>query len=388
MIDKAFGTIAAVACGLGLLVAWSQNPLVWLGFSGFIFALLASWAVCRLLLPARHFRPNMAIAELIPLACLAAVPLWGTVQLQMGWTAYRLATQLDVLRWSVFASVMFLVQRLSCNRHIDRHFRVAFANYAFAVTGLSLLDYLTGTRLFGLTTGTPAGPFLNVDHFATFVLLAFPVVTCEIARSRENQALNVVAAATLVAGVVGTQSRAGLALLVLEMLVVPILIRRMNSEGRDEQISLRPFGALAALATVFAAGVGVETASLRFRHISADLPVRLQLWKASVEMFQLHPWTGSGLGTWIYVYPAHALFDQGVFANAAHSDWLQWACDGGLVVTLCMLVLFFRSLVMAWNKPWALGLAVVLLHSAGDFPLQGKFLPCIFWVVYGIASIR
>ncbi len=385
MIDKLFGTLAAIACGLGLLMAWSQSPLVWLGFSGFVFALLGAWAVCRLVLSVRHFRPNIGFGAWLPLSCLAAVPIWGAFQLRMGWTAYRLATEVDVLRWSVFASVLFLVLRINPLAGSEYRFRSIFANYAFAVTGLSLLDYLTGNQLFGMTTGNSAGPFLNVDHFATFILLAFPVVVCEIARSPQNQALHVVSAATLVAGVVGSRSRAGMTLLVLELMVLPLLIRRTGSERRDEAVSLKPFGALAVLAMIFAIGVGIETASSRFQHISADLPVRMQLWKASLDLFQLHPWVGSGLGTWIYVYPAHALFDQGVFANAAHSDWLQWTCDGGIVVTVCMLLLFFRSLIIAWKSPWALGLVVVFLHCAGDFPMQGKFLPCMFWVVYAVA---
>ena len=51
-------------------------------------------------------------------------------------------------------------------------------------------------------------------------------------------------------------------------------------------------------------------------------------------MIAAHPWFGVGLGAWPTVYPSYAIADFGVFANQAHSDWLEWTAEGGLPLGL------------------------------------------------------
>ena len=41
------------------------------------------------------------------------------------------------------------------------------------------------------------------------------------------------------------------------------------------------------------------------------------------------PIAGHGIGSFPYVYPAFARFDNGYFVNHAHNDWLEAFADGG-----------------------------------------------------------
>jgi O-antigen ligase len=389
MIDQISSRVAIYSCAVGLLLAWSQDPLVWFGFSGFVFLQLALWCTCRLLLKDRYFSGGRLGAGLFAWACLAAVGAWGTVQLQLGWSAYRLSTEIDILRWLVFAAVAFLVGRLPTDGSGTDWFRSGFAVYAFLLTGFSLLDHLTRNQLFGLAGESSAGPFLNSDHFATFILLAFPFVLAETLKAKTSQAFWVVASSTMVAGMVGSLSRAGIGLFTVEVIVLAYLLMRRRGPERRSRTGGEPFkllGIVGIVSLLLSLAVGFEAVNGHFEHLTADIPVRLQLSQATVEMFLLRPWTGFGLGSWAHVYPRYALFDIGRYANAAHDDWAQWASEGGIPLIAVMVFQFLASIRLAWRNPWALGLVAVLLHCLVDFPMQGRFLPALVWCVFAIAA--
>jgi len=115
---------------------------------------------------------------------------------------------------------------------------------------------------------------------------------------------------------------------------------------------------------------------------------RRELAISSLAMIRDKPLSGFGAGTWTTVYPAYAIFDFGLFANAAHNDWLQWASDGGIPFAAVFFSLFCISLVVSWRVPWAIGIAAVFIHCAIDFPLEGRYLPAMFFLIFGAALGR
>ena len=64
--------------------------------------------------------------------------------------------------------------------------------------------------------------------------------------------------------------------------------------------------------------------------IPDPLAWRREFAASSFHMIAAHPWFGVGLGAWPTVYPSYAIADFGVFANQAHSDWLEWVVEGGV----------------------------------------------------------
>ncbi len=384
MIDSILAILTILGCCVGLLFAWSSNPIMWYGFSALFFALLAVWCGLRLVCPEKAFAGETTGTARIVALIVCLVPCWGFVQLTAGWSMYRWATEVDSLRWLAFAGVYFLASRLP--GPLKNGTKTLITLYSFGLITLSLLDLMTDTRLFGLTTWRSAGTFLNTDHFATFSLLMLPLAACEIVRRGANQPLFMVATATMAAAVVGSQSRAGLAILGLELVAVPLLLYWNGTKLGDRAPNLRPLGAAGIVALAFTLIVGWEATAMHLQTLSADADVRLKLWQSSANMFAARPWTGFGLGTWAHQYPAYALFDIGRYANAAHSDWFQWAAEGGVPMVLGMVLLFGLALRTSLRQPWAFGLVAVLLHCAVDFPMQGKFLPCMFWVVFGLAA--
>jgi O-antigen ligase len=371
MLTRAFSRILLALCGAGLLVAWITDPFVWHVFEGLIFVLLSLWTVAFALgkvdaVWSWTFAPFLGIVA------------WGGVQLWRGWTVYPFATSTDILRWLTYSAIVFLAVQCFPANEGRGGFRKVFTIYALILAIVSVFQYFLGNgKIYWLfTTAEPAGlgPFLNRDHYAAFIALALPVAIVEMLRRPRQGWFYALASAVLYASAVAGASRAGFILLTLEIVILVLLL----------SLPARAVLGLAALIVVLGFVVGWDTLYYRFQ---AEDPyaVRREAATATVQMVKSSPWKGHGLGTWTYVYPAFAVKDFGLYANAAHNDWLQWASDGGVPVLLCCVALFLGAASIVQRAPWALGVPIVFLHGLIDFPMQGRFLPAIVFLVLGIA---
>jgi hypothetical protein len=77
--------------------------------------------------------------------------------------------------------------------------------------------------------------------------------------------------------------------------------------------------------------------------------------------------------------------DFGVFANQAHSDWLQWAAEGGLPFVLAIGTLLTWSLRSAVRTVWGLGAVSVFLHALVDYPFSRPALAS--WTMVVLAML-
>ena len=96
-------------------------------------------------------------------------------------------------------------------------------------------------------------------------------------------------------------------------------------------------------------------------------------------MVPLHPWFGSGMGTWPVLFPRFATFDSNVYVNEAHNDWAQWTAEGGIPFTLLLAALAFSLVRPAFRSVWGLGVIGVLSHSFVDYPLREPALMFLFF---------
>ncbi len=132
----------------------------------------------------------------------------------------------------------------------------------------------------------------------------------------------------------------------------------------------------------------VDRASADYLAQDASVSLRLLIWRTTLDMFALHPWLGTGLGTWSGIYPAfRQAEDNGTAGYYAHNDYLQIAQEGGLVtfvlfvLILCYFVwLLFRAVSSTKERPiqvenvgLMLGVMAACLHASVNF---------IFYLVY------
>lgn len=217
------------------------------------------------------------------------------------------------------------------------------------------------------------GPFVNPDHYCAFIELIFPLALWQAITDRARTFQFAVIAAVLFASVVTGASRAGFLLTLAEVVFVLVFTRK---------VSRRIVAAIVALICVFGFVVGWGGLLDRFKE-PEQFNVRWQLWLSSFRMLEDRPGMGFGLGSWETVYPRYAVFDPGVRADHAHSDWLEWADEGGLPFAAMLLVLAVASVRMAVRYPWGVGVAAVFFHSAVDFPLQE---PAIFFSLLALLA--
>jgi endonuclease/exonuclease/phosphatase family metal-dependent hydrolase/O-antigen ligase len=303
----------------------------------------------------------------LPAVCLLLMTCYGVVQtlwfpqkiVYYGWTG--------VLFWFTAAMIALLATQLFRKPRIAARFRLAFIAFATAVCVLDLLEQASHTsKYFWLIPSryhAVFGPFSYWNNFAEFVELALPITLWQgLARSKPSIPY-LLMAALQIGAVVASGSRAGTALVCIELLAVLVLayLRFRNKSF--------VFGAVLAVALslvfIYAAGVDRVVAKLQQND---QLAVRRDINYSSLAMIRERPLTGWGLNTYVPVYRMFARYDDGSFVNRAHNDWLQWTAEGGIFFAGLMLVVFLWSIRPAYRSGWGIGVIAICLHAIVDYP--------------------
>jgi O-antigen ligase len=98
------------------------------------------------------------------------------------------------------------------------------------------------------------------------------------------------------------------------------------------------------------------------------LRYRREIFKSTAGMIAHRPWQGFGLGSFRAVYPEFATFDSGAVVEHAHSDWLEWAAEGGVPYAVAWVLLAGCAFPAAIRSVWGIGVVAVFLHAFVDYP--------------------
>jgi O-antigen ligase len=307
-----------------------------------------------------------------PFLVLSFVALWGCFQLTTGWTIDRFATERATLQWMTWAAIYYLGVCLLQEASLARRLRTVIVWFGFVVSVEAILQaYLSPGKVYGLFPSGyhdfVMGPIVYHTHFAAFIETILPIALF-LAFSEIGEAYIFLGVSALfLAAVVVSASRGGLIIACAEVMAVLGLshLRKPRSRRRINFLALALLGVTAVLTLI----VGFETVSERF-YSDALTVGRFQFAMSTLQMIAVHPLRGWGLGCWPAVYPAFATFDAGAIVNQAHSDWLQWAAEGGLPVGLAMLSLAVWAVRPAIRSIWGIGVLAVLIHAAFDYPFS------------------
>jgi O-antigen ligase len=367
----------------GILTLWVPAwwPVTVFQVAAFAFAGIALYRV-----PLRNGRGSETLFTW-PLLPLCFAVLWGLFQLLSGRTFYGFATKTAILHWATLLAVFLTGVIIFREEPLRRWFRSAMLWFSFVVAAVATLQTFTfGGKIFWIFpteySGFVMGPIIYHTHFAAFVEIVLPIALYKALRHRRGSLLYSVVTAVLFASVIASASRAGTVLCSAEILVVSALLwsRSGATRGALGLLLLR----MAVLFLVFTAIVGWETVWVRF-WAPDPMAVRREFDISSLHMIAARPWCGFGLGTWPTAYPRYAIIDIGVFANQAHSDWLQWTAEGGLPFAIALLSLFVWCLRPAFRSVWGLGVIAVFLHAAVDYPFSRPAIGS--WVIVLIAML-
>jgi O-antigen ligase len=346
---------------------------------------LLQWSICAMgsvfaIQMLRTPRPLRKSSLLIP---LALAPLWGVLQLLFNTSAYRFATLDAIVTWFCYSALfaVALQEFGSSQPALLRTLRfLPLFGMVVAVWGL-LEHFSSPATIFWFVEikhGSPFGPFVDRDHFAVFAELLLPLAIWNAFESPRRAVLYTAAAGSLFAAVIASGSRAGAAMVALEvMLCLSIAFFRIRAVRHFRQIAPK----VIACVVLFSAIAGWSLLWSRVSGGTDPFANRREMFESAMRMVREKPWMGFGLGTFQFVYPAYAVTDFGLFVDHAHNDWAEWAAEGGVPFVLLIvsaLALVFRS---AFRSIWGLGILAAFIHALVDFPMQIPALASIAMVL-------
>jgi putative inorganic carbon (hco3(-)) transporter len=244
----------------------------------------------------------------------------------------------------------------------------------------------------------PFGPFVDRNHFATWVILAVPVCLGYLAahvaaHKRQNvpwatwrrslpQALDARAiwltasVCLMLVALAASLSRSGLAGMAAALITFSVIrTSRPGTSAGGRWITVA-LGAALVLASI---RVHPATIMRRFGAAGAAALDRVAIWRETLPVVKDFWVTGIGAGTFETAMLAYQRGPSPFRINAAHNHYLQVAAEGGLLVgipVLAAIVLFVRAAMerlahddtgMYWVKAGALsGLAGVAVQSVWE----------------------
>lgn len=322
-----------------------------------------------------------------------------------------------------------VVNHLQTREQIDRIIRVVIAT-GFGLAIFGIIQHVAGNgKLYWIREltqgGSLFGPYVNYNHFAGYMEMVIPLTIGYIVanrrpisdgaegwRSRLLQWGTPQASRSLLAFFGGlimfvalllTGSRAGFLSFFCSILFMGFLLsaRRMHSKwlwgmlialvvlGLAWGMWLSPDKVLRIFATLWR---GTDDPSLQGR---------ILVWQDTLRMGHDFLWIGTGLDTYIWVYPLYKqpLVGQVVY-DYAHNDYLQAYAEGGLPLVAVFVVALLwggTQLLNGWSqheRPHARGLGLgllagvvaMLVHSIYDFNLHILANTILFVLLLALAS--
>jgi len=219
--------------------------------------------------------------------------------------------------------------------------------------------------------GDPFGPFVNKNHFATWVVLAIPLGIGYLAahsgahRSRssplmpwrhrvvlffDGRAILLAAAACgMGAALVTTLSRSGLFGMAVAAALAVVFRLRHTGERHGHAVWWLA-AAVAAAALLVLATIPVERLTQRLARAQVSADDRLVIWRDTLPMIGDFWLTGTGAGTYETGMLVYQRASPGVRFNQAHNHYVQAAAEGGVLLCFPLVAALALYLRQAWGR--------------------------------------
>lgn len=311
--------------------------------------------------------------------------------------------------WIAFAAALGVLAALGAPAVAQRRV-IEAAAWVIVASGTLVAVYgivarvLFGPLLYGrfvVPTVMPFGPFVNKNHFASYVTMA-AVVALGIGWGRARQAaasadaetrkalpssalIAYGAAMAMLIAVLLSLSRAGAlgaAAGVGTFFVAAALARRRQRSVRAPVAIALAIAALVLLSQLPVEVYGRLGTLMRWRQ-ETSASFRLALWGDSIRTWRQSPWLGHGFGAYAAALPPQKSAAEIYRVEHAENDWLELAVEGGaagivlVALSLGMLIMAVARRLKACDRLTrgvvcgALGAAAgIAIHALFDFPFH------------------
>ena len=281
---------------------------------------------------------------------------------------YPFLTQIEFLKWvALIALFLFLLQWGALNKGRGTLISVTmfvgifeslYGMFEF-FSGHEHILHVEASTLISSVTGT----FINRNYFAGYLSMVIPLAVGYIFyRESFNEDISVgwhrrlssldgktyflvFGVILMILGLLFSASRMGILSLLLSFTVVALLFR---NPARGQRLSKTPIFIL-GLALFWGALIGLDAVISRFFTVSEGFKGRWEIYANTLQIIKDFPLLGSGLGTFIQVFPAYRSFHVEGFVSHAENDFIQLASEVGLVGIGLLAVAFLFLLYKAFS---------------------------------------
>ena len=330
-------------------------------------------------------------------------------------------TQIEFFKWFTLIALFIFLLRWKPLGQGDR----AKKQLILVVMGVGVLESLYG--IFEFFSGhryilhleaeslvsAVTGTFINRNYFAGHLLMVIPV-SVGFLFSREavqdsrdgswRERLSSLDGKTvligfgvvvMILGLLFSASRMGILSLLLSFSLISFLFRNPEKERRFSKTAVLIFG----LALLWAGSIGLDAVISRFFSVSESFGDRWKIWVNTFQIFKDFPIFGSGLGTFIQVFPMYRSFHILGLVTHSENDFLQLLSETGILglglLTAVFSFLLFKAFsgirVLSRKEParyialgGLVGILALMFHSLVERNIQipaNAFLYTVLWAI-------
>jgi O-antigen ligase len=334
------------------------------------------------------------------------------------------ATRIEFFKWLTLTGLfLFFLNWKPFNRNIINHLILIIMLVGIAESLYGMLELFSGHRYIlnlNMQASAVTGTFINRNYFAGYLLMVIPLSIGyffsreAFQRSRfmgwrqwlsflDGKTLLIVFGIILmILGLLFSASRMGIISLLLSFSLISFLFRESQRGQRFSKTTVLIFG----LAFLWAAWIGLDAVISRFFTVSESFEERWMFWVDTFQIFKTFPLIGSGLGTFVHVFPMYRSFHIRGLVTHAENDFLQLLSEVGLIGIGLLLILFLflffkvvsgiRSLSQRDSQKYIgmggiVGILALMFHSLVERNIQipaNAFLYTFIWAAVLKISIK
>jgi O-antigen ligase len=326
-----------------------------------------------------------------------------------------LATRIEFFKWLTLTGLfLFFLNWKPFNRNIINHLILIIMLVGIAESLYGMLEFFSGHRHIlnlNMQASAVTGTFINRNYFAGYLLMVIPLSIGyffsheALQRSRfwgwrhrlsslDGKTLLIAFGIILmILGLLFSASRMGIISLLLSFSLISFLFRESQKGQRFSKTTVLIFG----LALLWAVWIGIDAVISRFFTTSESFKERWMFWVNTFQIFKDFPLFGSGLGTFVHIFPMYRSFHIRGLVTHAENDFLQLLSEVGLIGTGLLLILFLflffkvvsgiRSLSQRDSQKYIgmggiVGILALMFHSLVERNIQipaNAFLFTFIW---------
>ena len=283
------------------------------------------------------------------------------------------ATKIEFLKWLTLSGLFFflLYWRHLYWRHSNKdviRLILIIMLVGIAESLYGMLEFFSGHRYIlnldmKALVSSVTGTFIDRNYFAGYLLMVIPLSLGyffsreALQRSRfmgwrhwlsslDGKTLLIsFGIIVMILGLLFSASRMGIVSLLLSFSLISFLFRESQRGQRFSKTTVLIFG----LAMLWAVWIGLDAVISRFFIVSESFEERWMIWVNTFQIFKDFPLIGSGLGTFVHIFPMYRSFHIRGLVTHAENDFLQLASEVGLIgiglLLFLFVFLFFRAVL-------------------------------------------